>query len=266
MTISVQPVLGSAAARLNPVAKMAAVLIQTLALLTSIDWVSAAVAVSLNLILFAWAGLSWAEFWKRTFPVWLAGLLAGLTTSLYGRVSGQTYLDIWFIHVSDGSIALGLATSLRVLAIGLPGVVLFATTDPTDLADGLAQILRLPARFVLGGLAGVRLVGLFLDDWRQLSLARRARGVADTGNWLDRLKRFAGQAFALFVLSIRRGSKLATAMEAKGFGSSSVRTWARPSQLRRGDLLIVVLAVAVAAAAIASAVAAGTWVFLLRNT
>lgn len=117
------------------------------------------------------------------------------------------------VRISEGSIDLSLAILLRVLAIAVPSVLLFATTDPTDLADRLAQVLRLPARFVLGGLAGLRLVGLMVDDWRELGQARRARGVADSG----RVRRFAGQAFALFVLAIRRGTKLATAMEARGF-------------------------------------------------
>ena len=129
------------------------------------------------------------------------------------------------MRVSEGSLVLALATTLRVLAIALPSVVLFATVDPTDLADGLGQVLRLPARFVLGALAGLRMVGLFLDDWRALELARRARGVADRG----RIRRFLGMAFALLVLSIRRGSKLATAMEARGFGAPGPRTWARES-------------------------------------
>ena len=126
------------------------------------------------------------------------------------------YVEWLVVRVSEGSLELALATTFRVLAIALPSVVLFATVDPTDLADGLAQILRLPARFVLGALAGLRMVGLFLDDWRALELARRARGVADRG----RVRRFLGMAFALLVLSIRRGSKLATAMEARGFGST----------------------------------------------
>ncbi len=110
--------------------------------------------------------------------------------------------------------------------------MLFATTDPTDLADGLAQVLHLPARFVLGGLAGLRLVGLFVDDWRQLELARRARGVADAAA-RRRRPRFAGQAFALLVLSVRRGSKLATAMEARASAATLPRTWARPSTFGR---------------------------------
>ena len=120
------------------------------------------------------------------------------------------------MRISEGSLTLALATFFRVLAIGLPAVVLFVTVDPTDLADGLAQLLKLPARFVLGALAGMRLLGLLTDDWRALALARRARGVADTG----RVRRVLGMAFALFVLSIRRGATLATAMEARGFGAT----------------------------------------------
>jgi energy-coupling factor transport system permease protein len=144
---------------------------------------------------------------------------------------------------------------LRVLAIGIPAVLLFVTIDPTDLADGLAQVLRLPARFVVGGLAGLRLVGLFIDDWRALGLARRARGVADRGA----VRRFLGQAFALLVLSIRRGSKLATAMEARGFGAPDPRTWARPSVFHLRDWMVVVLGVAVALLATGAAIAAGSW-------
>lgn len=254
------------AARLNPVSKLAAAMIVAFTLILSIDWVSGLVALALQALLLPWGGIGWTQFWRRTAPVWVGAFTGGITTVLYGRESGDVYFHFWAITVSDGSIELAFATLVRVLAIGLPGVVLFASTDPTDLADGLAQILRLPAKFVLGGLAGLRLVSLFIDDWRHLGLARRARGVADAGGWIARLKRFLGQAFALLVLSLRRGSKLATAMEAKGFGSDIPRTWARPSRLGGGDLVLIVVALAVAATAISSAVAAGTWVFVLSGS
>ena len=133
------------------------------------------------------------------------------------------------------------------------------TVDPTDLADGLAQVVRLPARFVLGGLAGLRLVGLFLEDWRALELARRARGIADRGA----LRRLLSQAFALLVLSIRRGSKLATAMEARGFGAPVRRTWARPSTFRGREFALVGLGLAVALLSVGVSVATGSWNFVL---
>jgi energy-coupling factor transport system permease protein len=159
------------------------------------------------------------------------------------------------VQVTDGSIELAIATVLRVLAIALPAVVLFVTIDPTDLADGLAQVAKLPARFVLGALAGLRLVSLFLQDWRSLELARRARGVGDSG----RIRRLLGQSFALLVLSIRRGSKLATAMEARGFGAPGKRTWARESRLGWGDAALIALGLLVAAAAVSASVITGHW-------
>nr|BFF09889.1 hypothetical protein GCM10025699_11920 [Microbacterium flavescens] len=112
---------------------------------------------------------------------------------------------------------------------------------------------------MLGALAGLRMVGLFLDDWRALELARRARGVADRG----RLRRFVGMAFALLVLSIRRGSKLATAMEARGFGAPGQRTWARDSPFGGAEWALMGAGLAIAAVATAAALAAGTWNFIL---
>ncbi len=248
-------------ARVNPVAKLGAALVIAVGLVLTIDWVSAAVALAAELVLLAFAGIPPRIVVVRTAPVWIAAPLAGLTTLLYGQPSGAVYWHWWLIEVSDGSIALGIATALRVLAIGIPAVLLFVTIDPTDLADGLAQVLRLPARFVLGGLAGLRLVGLFIDDWRALSLARRARGVADRGA----IRRAFGQAFALFVLSIRRGSKLATAMEARGFGAPVARTWARPSMFRRRDWVVVVLGVLVTVLAVGVAIAVGSWNFVVAS-
>lgn len=244
--------------RVNPVAKMGVAFLLDACLILSIDWVSASVALLLMAPLFFFAGVSARVFWLRTLPVWIAAPLTAITIALYGQGSGREYFDFLFAHVSEGSLTLAIATALRVLAIGLPSVVLFLTVDPTDLADGLAQVLRLPSRFVLGALAGLRLVGLFIEDWHSLELARRARGVGDSG----RIRRLGGQAFALLVLSIRRGSKLATAMEARGFGGRARRTWARESRFRRADALLILIGVIIAAASIVTSVATGHWNFI----
>jgi energy-coupling factor transport system permease protein len=245
--------------RVNPVAKLGTAFLLSLSLILTIDWVSAAVALALESALLFWAGLSPRRFLLRTLPIWIAAPTAGLTVLLYGQESGQTHWQFLLIHVTDGSIALAIATALRVLAIGLPAIVLFVTIDPTDLADGLAQVLRLPARFVLGGLAALRLVSLFLEDWRMLALARRARGIADQG----RIRRFAGQGFALLVLSIRRGSKLATAMEARGFGADAPRSWARPSAFGWREFALLAIGATIAATSITVSVATGSWNFIV---
>jgi energy-coupling factor transport system permease protein len=241
--------------RVNPVTKFAVSFLIAGGLVASVDWVSAGVALVLELALLPFAGVRFTTFWRRTAPLWIAAPLSGVTILLYGQPSGDTHLQVWLIHVTDGSIVLAFATMLRVLAIALPAVVLFITIDPTDFADGLAQVAKLPARFVVGALAGVRLIGLFLEDWHSLELARRARGVGDR----NRIRRFAGLAFALFVLSIRRGSTLATAMEARGFGGTATRTWARESRLHAADAVMTLIAFVIVAAAITLSVITGHW-------
>ncbi|KAA9108260.1 energy-coupling factor transporter transmembrane component T family protein [Microbacterium rhizomatis] len=246
-------------AGINPVAKLGAAFLISAPLILTIDWVSAATALALESVLFVFAGLTWREFWLRTSPVWIAAPITAVTIALYGTTTGQIYVDWFVLRISDGSLELALATFFRVLAIGLPAVVLFVTVDPTDLADGLSQIVRLPSRFVLGALAGMRLIGLLTDDWRALSLARRARGVADAG----RVRRLFGMAFALLVLSIRRASKLATAMEARGFGGHGVRTWARESRFGGREWMLLAVGAAISAVAITVSVVTGSWTFIL---
>ncbi len=244
--------------RLNPVTRIVLALILTLPLLVTLDVVSGAVALSLDLVIALVVGYRPAFIVRRTWPVLLAAPLASLSMALYGRPSGHVYVHWFLIEITDGSLRLALAVFLRVLALGVPSILLFSGIDPTDMADGLAQVWRLPERFVLGTLAGFRLVGDMIADWRMLGLARRARGLGDTGA----LRRFFTMAFALLVLAIRRGSKLATAMEARGFGAPITRTWARESRLGRADAIAMVIAPLMSATAITAALVAGTFWFI----
>lgn len=245
-------------ARRSPLAKVGAGLLLALPLVVTLDVVSGSVALLLGVFFIVGSGLRPKEFLLRTIPIWVAAPLSGITIALYGRSSGAAIWDWGFIHISEGSLTFALATVLRLLAIGLPSIALFASIDPTDLADALSQRLRLPSRFVLGALAAMRLLGLLTDDVRALGLARRARGVADT----NRVTRAIGTSFALFVLAIRRGTKLATAMEARGFGSNAPRTWSRPAPWDRGDTVLMLIAAAASAVALTAAVLAGTFSFV----
>ncbi len=240
--------------RLNPVTRIAAAVIVSLPLLVTLDWVSGATMVAIVLVAALALGFPIGFIARRVWPVLALAPLAGLNMALYGRPGGFVHVDWFLVHVTDNSLHLAVAVMLRVLALGMPAILLFTGIDPTDLADGLAQVWRLPARFVLGALAGFRLITRFVDDWRSLALARRARGLGDTGA----VRRWATMAFAMLVIAIRRGSKLATAMEARGFGTAP-RTWARESHVGRADLVLVVSCLLAVAVALAAAAAAGTF-------
>lgn len=244
--------------RANPLAKFSGVVLITVALALSIDWVSASVALAFELLLFPLAGLTLALLWQRGWPLILAAAVGGWSTAILAPDHGRILLDVGVWSISDGSLQLGLGFLLRGLAIALPAVLLMSCTDPTDLADALAQQAKLPHRFVLGTLAAMRLVGLMAEEWQTIGMARRARGVGSHGNPVQRLKATLGQSFGLMVQAVRRASRLAVTMEARGFGGAQ-RTWARKATFSRLDAWVVLGGVLIAGAAVALAVRAGTW-------
>ena len=249
-------------ARANPIAKLAASTVIAFGLLLSVDVVTAGVALLLELLVLPLAGLTLRTLLRRSVIVLVGAIPAGVAAVLFGVDSGAVLAELGPVTVTEGSLANGAAICLRILAIGLPGIVLLSTTDPTDLADGLAQVLRLPARVTLAALAATRLFGVLAQDWRTMSLARRARGLGGDGP-LGAVRAAFGQVFALLVLAIRRATVLATTMESRGFGAGQPRTWARPSRLRWSDGVVVLGSVVLVAVAIAAGVAAGTWNLLL---
>ena len=245
-------------AKANPLSKLAAALLLTLALLLTIDWASASVALAFELAVLPLAGLSLRTLLSRGWPVLAAALVGGYGTALLAPKTGGVLLDWGPLLFTEGSLQSGLAIVLRGIAIALPGIILLASTDPTDLADALAQNLKLPHRFVLGALAAMRLVGLLIEEWQTLGMARRARGVGSNVGFLGRFKASFGQGMALLVQAIRRATRLAVTMEARGFGGRQ-RTWAREPSFGVIDVWVLVAGVIITGAATAAAVALHTW-------
>lgn len=245
-------------AKANPLSKLAAAAVITIALVIIVDWVSSTTALVLELLLFPLAGLSLGTFLRRGWPILLAAIVSGYGTALLAPKTGAVLLDWGPFLFTTGSVESGIAIALRGLAIALPSIMMLACTDPTDLADALAQKLRLPARFVLGALAAMRLVGLLVAEWQTLGMARRARGVGGEPGFFSGLRGGLGQALALLVQAIRRASRLAVTMEAKGFGAGP-RTWARESVFTRIDVWVILGGVLLAAVAVGASLASGAW-------
>ena len=247
-------------ARTNPVARVLALLVATTPLLITIDPVSAVVAVILELALMPLSGVSARSFFLKATPLLLAAPLGALSMLLYASPGGTVYWQFGPAAVSDHSMWLALGIGLRMCAIVLPAIALLDRIDPTDMGDGLAQILHLPARPVLAALAGARMTSLMAADWKALERARRARGVGDS----SRIRSFLRGSFSLLVFALRRSGKLATTMEARGFGAEGKRTWARPSRLRAADAVLMVVAIALPAIALAASIWAGTFALVGR--
>lgn len=224
-------------AQVNPVTLLLLLFILAVPLLFSVDPVTAGIACGLELLFVPFLKMPFRTFLIRMSPLLIAAPLAAISMLLYGKAGGEVLWAFGPALISERSVSLAAAMFLRVLAMGMPAVVLMSQVDSTRMADGLAQVWRLPAQPVLATLAAARMTSLMMNDWKALLWARRIRGVAEVG----RLTGFVQQAFLLLVFALRRGSKLSLTMEARGFGAPGPRTWARESHVGLPDALTLLV-------------------------
>lgn len=229
-------------ARQHPIAKIVAALVLMLALFVTVDLVTSGVVVSALLVGARFSGLPPRSLAARAAPL----LVGAASLGLFNAILSQ-------------DPAAGAAIALRIIGISLAGMLAVATIDPTDLADALVEHAHAPSRFVVGALAAFRLFPLFSREWDVLGLARRARGIEADRTLIDRARAFPGRALGLLVAAIRRATRLALAMDARGFGSRDCRTVARPRALTLRDGALVAGALVLAISATSLSVALGTW-------
>lgn len=228
--------------RLHPIAKIVAALILMLALFVTVDLITSGIVVGALLVAARFSGLPPRSLAARAAPL----LIGAASFGLFNAVLSQ-------------NVVAGAAIALRIIGVSLAGMLAVATIDPTDLADALVEHAHAPSRFVVGALAAFRLFPLFSREWDVLGLARRARGIEADRTYVGRTRAFPGRALGLLVAAIRRATRLALAMDARGFGAQACRTLARPRALTLPDGALVAGALALAVGATSLSIALGTW-------
>lgn len=216
----------------NPAAKLLAALVISLGLLPAVDPVTGGIVLAATVPLIPFSGINRATLLVLSLPFTLMGLSTFAVNLLYGEQG------------ASGALGAGV----RLLAIALPGLLAAVSSDPTELSDALVQRLRIPERPAMGVLAALRLVPLLLGQWRTITLARRARGLEAGRDPVAMASLFFSRVFALLVRAIRTGTLLATAMDARAFGTGP-RSHARSSRWRWSDTLVIVGAVLLLGAA-----------------
>ena len=228
-------------ARAHPLAKIAAALVVMFALFITIDPFTPTLVLIAELAAIPLIGVPPRALLRRAVPVLIAAIGIGFFNALL-----------------SGNVSAGIAIGIRLVGIALAGIVVVASIDPTDLADALVEHLHAPRRFTVGALAAFRLMPLFADEWQTIALARRARGL-DNG----RVTAFFAMTKSLLVAAIRRATRLAVAMDGRGFADPGCRTLARPRAFTGRDWVLIVASLTVAALASVASVAAGSWRFFL---
>jgi energy-coupling factor transport system permease protein len=254
------PHAGAPLARANPLAKLLAALVLLVVLFASLDALTAAIILAALVALLPVSGLSAGALLGRA---WIVGLLAvaiaAFNVLFAAEQLGPTLIAAGPVRIGAETLANGVGLALRLLAIALAGILATATSDPTDTADALIQQAHVSPRFAIGVLAALRLLPMLARDGQVIAMARRARGIDAGGSPLAALRLLGSRLMGLLVAAIRRASRMALAMEARGFGATPCRTVARPQRMRVADWAWVLAAAALGAGAVSISLIAGTW-------
>lgn len=243
-------------ARRNPTVKFATVIVLGLAMTFITDPVTPAAWWLVALGVAATAGVTPRRLLPALVPV--AAFAFGLLMTnafLAARPPGEVVVaGAGPFRLTWHGIWLGIALALRGLATATVGLTFIMTTDPTDLVISLIHHGRLPYRWGYAVLAGYRFLPGLAEELAQVRLARRVRGEDVADGWLARLGAPVRELRILLTVAILRASRLAIAMDARGFADVRERTYYRVVGLTGADA-----ALAAGAIATLGAVVATTW-------
>ncbi|QCZ46452.1 Cobalt import ATP-binding protein CbiO 1 [Levilactobacillus brevis] len=162
---------------------------------------------------------------------------------LFSPAGGHTYFHWAFINVTqDGLINAGYIF-VRFLLIIMMSTLLTLSTQPLDIATGLASLMK-PLRWVkvpVDTLAmmlsiALRFVPTLMDEATKIMNAQRARGVDfGEGGLFKQAKSLIPLMVPLFMSAFNRAEDLSTAMEARGYQDSEHRSQYRILTWQRRD-------------------------------
>jgi energy-coupling factor transport system permease protein len=240
--------------RVTPVARLVAGMTWLVAAILTLDpIVPVRLTIAAVVALVLWSGLPLGRIPGRLAPLGFAILsLTAFSIVLSGSNADRgvaALVEFGPVRITAPAVSAGLAIGLRVVVIGLTTLLVFGPSDPTRMADSLAQQWHIPDRFAYGTLGALRIAPFMADDWTVIAAARRLRGIR-SGRVAGRLRDAGDRLLVMLVAAIRRAERMALAMDARGFDSGIRRSHYRELRTAWRDWLTIGVALAVAAGAL----------------
>lgn len=176
-------------------------------------------------------------------------------------------LGIFLISPYQGTAIYGTKT---VLAKGLPGhaitreelfylfnivikyatvtpaiFIFLVTTDPSEFAASMNSV-HVPYTIAYSVAIALRYIPDVQDDFRKIRNAQQARGIemSSKAKLTDRIKRTSSIIFPMLFSSMDKINVVSNAMQLRGFGKKSKRSWYAYRKRKPADVAVLVLTVA----------------------
>jgi energy-coupling factor transport system permease protein len=177
------------------------------------------------------------RIFRKTFHV-LAGLapfmiLTALFVVVFTVVFGGENLEAVAIEQ--------VKVFMRVAIVAMAITAVASSTTPQELVRALVKLgFRYTYLYTL--IIAVRFIPLVFNELSDIYDAQRSRGLElEKGGVVERLRKLNALLIPVFVCSLLRARDLAEALELRGFGYSSKRTFYRDMKLKKMDVVFAML-------------------------
>lgn len=239
---------GSWLHRLHPLVKLELLLGFTVAVLAFTELQRGVLLLSLLVAAYGSSGLGW-RYWLRKMRFILFYIsfivLVQMLVAHQGVPLWQIQLGPWRLAIWSGGLLQGLALGIRFLNLIGVSFLFVATTDPIRLVQGLIQA-GLPYRWGYMVITALRFIPGYQDDFSQVRLAIRLKGIRYQGFTLKRLMNMLRYLLVpLLSNTINRVDTLSMSMDGRAFGLYNKRTFMNRLPITKEDIIIALVAVLV---------------------
>jgi energy-coupling factor transport system permease protein len=198
--------------------------------------------LALVIILYGLAGKTLGNLKRIRFILLMIGLFSVVLWSLtYG---GPTKI---LGPISTEGILYGIVIGMKFDIMIISGMIFLSSTKVEEISLGLVK-LKLPYRGAFAFATAIRMVPMIVATSFTISQAQKSRGLdLDSGNLLERAKKYVPLLIPTIISVIRGTNVFAMALESKGFGYSEERTNYLEISIKKGDYLVLFLALIVIA-------------------
>lgn len=244
----------------NPVIKLAVLTTVSVGLTPILDPFTPVLFLALALIAARILGGIAPSRIGRTLLPFVASVLGIFVANLlFNRLNrtadALTYLGP--LKITLPALMMAASLSLRMLCFAVFSLVFVWTTDTNDLILSLVHQLRLRYRVAFGIMVGYRMLPLLRGHYDLIRAAHRVRGVQERKGHMPQLGNLKRYSVPLLAGAVRQASRVALAMDARGFGAFPTRTYRRRMLVDRQDWLFLCATVLITAAIVLASRAAG---------
>lgn len=224
--------------RMNPSVKLMIVFILTIVLTLSYNpLLQLTFLVAAFIVVCAAGRISPARLLRMMAPFFLLALCLTGMLLLLRNISWNEGLQV---TVSSSEVKIASSLGIRIAAITLFSMAFVVTTDPVLFVISLIQNLKVPDVVGYATLTAYRFVPTLKDEAEKIRLAQQVRGL-ETGTGILRSVFSARRMLIpLLITAIRKGERVAIAMESRAFGAYPKRSYYIQTKITRYDALSMV--------------------------